>query len=362
MPINKMNEPRHISSIPDQDPGLREIILKTREYLQTLWKGKVVIIILAVLFGGLFFVRAYLKHPTYGATLTFALNEGEGAYAVGGLLGQFGLGGGSAGKVSLDKIVELSKSMRIVNQALFQKAVVDGKEDFLANHILLLYKLNKKWSKNNPSFEQFRFTHDSFPAFTFEENSALKGIYGFTVGGTKPGLVTCNYNTESTIFSMTSTTESEMLSLALTESIFNHLSRFYIQQSSDKQKQTYALVKAKADSIYRQWASSEYSISNMEESEGALWAPTDRTRKTIKTKQSNMYALSYGEAIKNLEMADYAVKNSTPFIREIDRPFSPLYPQSPPLLRQILLGLFLGGFLGGAWVLGKKIVMDAINS
>ena len=75
-----------------------------------------------------------------------------------------------------------------------------------------------------------------------------------------------------------------------------------------------------------------------------------------------MYALAYSEAIRNLEVADFAVKNSTPFIREIDRPFSPLYPQSPSKVKQILLGLFLGLFIGSAWLLGKKIILDAINS
>jgi len=359
-----MNDTINPNNSQHDDPGLKELILKAREYGIALWKGKILILVLAVLFGSIFFLRARLTHPTYGATLTFALNEGEsgGVGGVGGLLGQFGLGSSSTGKVSLDKIVELSKSMRIVNQALFEKATVAGKEDYLANHILLIYELNKKWAKNNPPFEHFRFTHDSFPAFTLEENSALKGIYGFTVGGMKPGLVTCGYNTESTIFSMTSTTENEELSLALTENIFHHLSRFYIQQSSDKQKQTYDLVKAKTDSIYRQWTSSEFTASNMEESEGALWAPSDRTRRTIKVKQSNMYAMAYGEAIKNLEMADYAVKNSTPFIREIDRPFSPLYPQSPAKLRQIIMGLILGSFIAAGWLLGRKIILDAINS
>ena len=75
-----------------------------------------------------------------------------------------------------------------------------------------------------------------------------------------------------------------------------------------------------------------------------------------------MYAMAYGEAIKNLEMADYAVKNSTPFIREIDRPFSPLYPQSPNMVKQIIMGLILGSFIAAGWLLGRKIILDAINS
>ncbi len=358
-----MNDPHNPVSFQNQDLTLKEVIFKAREYFLVLWRGKLLILILALLFGGFFFYKAYRIHPKYSAVLTFALNEGDGNInPIGGLLGQIGLSGSSSSKVSLDKIVELSRSMRIVSQALFDKATVSGVEDYLANHILLVYKLNEKWAKNNPPFKDFRFKSDSFPSFSLEENAALKGIYGYTVGGIKPGLVACNYNTESTIFSLKSSTENEALSLALTQSIFYHLANFYIQQSSDKQKQTFDLVKAKSDSIYRQWSSSEYAVSNMEETENGLWAPTDRTRKSIKSKQSTMYAMAYGEALKNLEMADYALKNSTPFIREIDRPFSPLYPEGPNRIRQILIGLIIGGFLASVLLLGKKIIVDAINS
>jgi hypothetical protein len=49
---------------------------------------------------------------------------------------------------------------------------------------------------------------------SLNENAALKGVYGFTVGGEKP-LVSCGYNNESTIFTLNSATEKEALSLAL---------------------------------------------------------------------------------------------------------------------------------------------------
>lgn len=358
-----MNESRNPTAYSDQDLSLKDMIIKGRNFVFLLWKGRYLIIVLTLMAGALMYLRARLQPVTYGATLTFALNEGEnmGYSSISGLLGQFGMGGG-AGKISLDKIVELSRSMRIVNAALFDKSIVGGEEDFLANHIIRLYALDKQWAESDEAYRDFRFRTDSLNGFSLLENAALKRIYGFTVGGAKPGLVSCTYKTESTIFSLNSQTENEELSLALTDRIFYHLSRFYIQQSSDKQKQTFDLVKAKADSIYERWTSSEYAISNMDESEGALWAPTDRTRKTIQSKQSNMYAIAYGEALKNLEIADYALKNSTPFIREIDRPFSPLDAQAPNRIRQLLIGLVLGGALASAWIIGKKLVEEAIKS
>ncbi|MEP7320936.1 MAG: hypothetical protein ABI761_03415 [Saprospiraceae bacterium] len=348
----------------EDDFNLKALIHKGVEYSLLLWRGKWLIILLALVGTGAFYIKARLTPFLFSAPLTFALNEGDGGNsggALSGVLGQFGLGG-NTGKVSMDKIVQLSKSMRIISKALFAKVIIDGKSDYIANHILDQYHLEKKWAKYNPYYNGFRFKSDSIPFATVEENAALKGVYGFTIGGLKPGLVSCGYNNESSIFTLTATSEKEDLSLALTEQIFNYLSRFYIQQSNDKQKQTYDLVKAKADSLYGAWTSSEYSLSKMDQSQGAFWAPQDKTIKTIRTKQSSMYAIAYAEALKNLEVADYALKYSTPFIREIDKPFAPLDASQPNRLKQGIIGFILGGFLACGWILGKNIVSNALKS
>jgi hypothetical protein len=75
-----------------------------------------------------------------------------------------------------------------------------------------------------------------------------------------------------------------------------------------------------------------------------------------------MYAMAYSEALRNVEIADYALKNSTPFIREIDRPFAPLDTMGANRLRQSLIGLFLGIVLACGWILGKNIVVNALKS
>lgn len=351
----------------DEDFSLKKLIHTGLDYFWLLWRNKWWIILAGLLGAGGMYLKSKRTPIKFGAPLTFALNEGDGGSgmsAISGLLGQFGLGGGGSagGKVSADKIIALSKSMRIVNQALFDRVTIDGKDDYIANHIIEVYSLDKEWAKNNPHYVDFRFKHDALDSFSLEESSALKGVYGFTVGGLEPGLVTCIYDRESTIFTLRSDTEKEALSLELTNHLFEKLTRFYIQQSSDKQKQTYELIKAKADSLYKKWTGSEYAVSSSIQNQNALWSPVDRTQREIKGKQSTIYAMAYAESLKNLEIADYALKNSTPFIRDIDKPFFPLDATMPNWIRQSIIGMIIGLALGSAIIIGIKIVSDALKS
>lgn len=362
----EQSTPYHTTpSINDSGMSLKEMILKGKEYFFLLWRNKWWIISLAILGAGVMFLKDKLAKNKYEARLTFSLNEGDGpsTASLSGLLGQFGLGGGaSTGKVSYDKIVELSKSMRIANKALFEKVTVNGHEDYIANHIFDIYGFAKPWSKYDPYFKDFHFKSDDIDSFNLKEKSALKNIYSFTIGGLKPGLVTCGYDTKSTIFTISATTLHEDLSLALADKFFNHLSQFYIQQSNDKQLNTYNLVKSKADSLFRRWTGSEYSVSRQEQSSNALWSPVDRTNRNIQQKQTTIYSMAYSEALKNLEIADYALKNATPFIRAIDRPFAPLYPIGPNLIKDLILGIILGSGLACAFILGKYFVKQALKS
>ncbi|MEP7267453.1 MAG: hypothetical protein ABI844_07465 [Saprospiraceae bacterium] len=348
----------------NDDFNLKAMILKGLEYFWLLWGKKWWILLIALLGGGAMYLRDYWKPINYQATFTFTLNEGEGPSGAGlsGLLGQIGLASSSSGKVSLDKIVELSRSMRIVNKALFEKGRINDKDDYLANHIIEVYKMDKDWAKYDPSLQGFRFKNDHIDSFNLKEKSILKAVYGSVVGGMKPGLVSCVYDNKSTIFSLSATTLDEGLSIALTEKLFTHLSDFYVRQSNDKQKLTYDLIKYKVDSLYRVWTGMEYAVSQSEQSGNALWSMVDRTGRNIQGKKAVIASMAYGEALKNLEMADYALKNATPFIREIDRPFSPLYPMMPNKIRDIIIGLILGGVLACVFFLGKNIILQALQT
>ena len=82
--------------------------------------------------------------PEYPARITFSVDEDEGGSNAGltSILGQIGLGSVRPSRYNLDKIMALSKSRRVIEHTLFYKTTVEGKEDFLANHLIRQYHLN----------------------------------------------------------------------------------------------------------------------------------------------------------------------------------------------------------------------------
>jgi len=126
----------------EDEVSLRDLILKVREYGLESFRYWYIPAIFAILVAGYQLYRYFNYTPIYPATITFSVDEDEGGGSSGltSILGQFGLGGVRPTRYNLDKILELSKSRRVVQQTLFTKITLDRKEDFLANHLIRIYK------------------------------------------------------------------------------------------------------------------------------------------------------------------------------------------------------------------------------
>ncbi|HNG90652.1 MAG TPA: hypothetical protein PK858_10625, partial [Saprospiraceae bacterium] len=281
------------------------------------------------------------------------------------LLGDIGLG---SSENNNDKIIELAKSMRIVRKALFQKAVINGQTDFLVNHFIRIQHLHEEeWYKKpqnpgQPSLNGFLFARDSFEQFSRLEYAALKSVYGVLLGDEKhKPLFGTRANQDSGIMTLLLSTRSEELTIALLRAIFNELSGFYITSSTEKQQATFNIVQAKADSIRRLLTGTEYRAARFQEQNNLLLRPTDRLPTERMTREKGTYALMYGEALKNLELADFALRNKVPYIQPIDLPIPPISPAPYGKKKALGLGLGLGLFVGALFVIGRKMVRDQMN-
>jgi uncharacterized protein involved in exopolysaccharide biosynthesis len=74
-----------------------------------------------------------------------------------------------------------------------------------------------------------------------------------------------------------------------------------------------------------------------------------------------MYSLMFAEALKNLEMADFSLKNSLPFIQLIDAPIAPLSSEKTPYTKNLIIGAILGMLIAIGFIVSRKIYRDAIN-
>ncbi len=347
----------------DEEISLRDLIFKlnafTREVIRY-WRIPAFCILLAVGFQ----VYKYVTYtPVYPARITFSVDEDEGGGSPGltGILGQFGLGSVRPSRYNLDKILALSKSRKVIAQPLFQKLELGGKDDFLANHMIRVYKLNGEDGKGKEGSTPFYFRHDSLERFTREENEMLMALYGFIIGppeDPKKALISADYNEDTNIMFLEATTTDETLSLALAEQMFQALSDYYITKAIEKQLKTYTVISAKKDSVLSVLKSTEYQLANFKDSHRGLVMRTDQLSELRLQREITALSAMYAEVLKNTEVADFSLKNKMPFIQVIDAPLSPIQPTRLSLIRTLLMGILVGGAIGSVFVVGRSIYRD----
>jgi uncharacterized protein involved in exopolysaccharide biosynthesis len=71
--------------------------------------------------------------------------------------------------------------------------------------------------------------------------------------------------------------------------------------------------------------------------------------------------LMYGEAIKNLETAEFLLKNATPYFQVIDQPVEPLQPLGKSRFKALLIGGLAGVFVGLAFFIGRRYILDDLK-
>jgi hypothetical protein len=356
------NTSQQISIQDDDEITLKDIIVKVMTYYRLVLRKWYIVILLSGVLAGFFLYQAYKTKPVYKAVLTFMLNDAQGsAMGVSSLLGQFGLGSGNTGMANLDKIVEISKSHRILKTALFTKTALDGQSDFFANHFIRILEFKKMWKKDTTGLATFEgFKSDNFENFSRLENKVLFTLLNKLIGKDKP-LLASSYEKKSTILTMALSSPHEELSIGFVKTIFAHLSEFYVLKSTERERQNYDIIRAQKDSLYNIMRSKEIGAARFEDKNQGLIFQTDKVQGSLMRKDAQIAGLAYGEILKNFAVADYALKNNTPFIQEIDIPYPPIKPVRKSKLMAIITGGALGVFLSLIWIIGGSIIGNAIR-
>ncbi|NND34078.1 MAG: hypothetical protein HKN76_15925 [Saprospiraceae bacterium] len=345
---------------------LKELILKVREYWKEIWKHWLLIGLIALPFVIFKIYQAYTSPITFPATLTFMVDEDEGNSlgAMAGILGQFGFGSTAGGKYNLDKILEVSRSRRVLQMALFSACDVDGQRDLIANHLIRQFDLHDKWKKDTTGLKNFLYTSSNPQEFNQTENKVLKVLQG-VLNGTekKEGCYDTSYDEDTGIMRLKIETPSESLSITLVDTIFTKLTSYYVGSSIEKAGATYAVMKSKTDSLARALASAEYRLADyIDKNKNVFSAREGALQQTRLQTEVQRLQIMHGEALKNLEYADFTLRNKTPFITLLDDPIAPIKPQAESKLKALVLGLILGTMLGVTFIIGRKIYRDTMNS
>lgn len=344
---------------------LKELILLIQEYWGGLW-GKKWYIIAAGLIGGFIFgVIEYRKPVTYTAELTFMVNEDEGGGlgAFGGLAASFGIGGGGSSEYNLEKMLSLLRSRQIIQEVVFEQIEINGKLDYFANHFIEEYDLHNQWLKND-SLQNFYFTRNDVNQFSKWENSALKTLKAILVGSEKRvGKLNSNLNDETGIISLSYGAENEILSTRFLNALFEELSKYYILKVTEKQKITLQLTELKRDSLRGELDELQLKLLNIKDTQRGVLLSQYSSKKLQIERDYNVCLIAYGEAVKNYEIADFALKSQTPFVQAIDRPIPPIEPNKTliTILKKVIIGGIVGGFLATLVFIVSHIYSSVMN-
>lgn len=349
----------------------KEAIHKSIEYGKEIRKGWWILLLFCIPFVALNLYKHFTHTKMFNASLTFMINEDSGSSmgALSSVLGQFGLG--QSGEDNLDKILELSKSMYLSQRVLFEKETINNEEDFVGNHIIKFLEENNNWQNlgfldETPhlNLENFRFSHDSIQNFGLLENKALKKLRKNLIGDKSmdlPPLLKTDILDGSNIMKFSARTYNPKLSVVLCNKVFDNLSSYYVDKATEKQQHTYKILETKTDSILTELKSKEYELANFKDRNRGLFAKTDQLTEVRLSRDVQKLSIMYGEATKNMELANFALQDNTPFIQLIDRPFLPIPPEKSSLLKRLLMGIFLGLLFGSCWIIGKKAWKEALQ-
>ena len=349
----------------NQPISFKDIVEVFKSYFQETIKNILWIILITIPIVCYFGYKQFTTPILYSDKLTFMVNDEDGnsISSVASILGQIGIGGsGGRSRHNLQKITELSKTRNIVGKVLLDSCVFEDQNDLFINHLLKIYKWDEKWAEKTPSLAGFRFSQPELGDFSKQEKGIFKIIYQKVIGSPKrKGIFSSGYSDETGIMRLQATSINEAITALILNKSYKALSSYYIDKSTEKQKETFELVNAKKDSIFGALQSAEYSLVNFKETNHNLIDRRSRMSEIRLNREVLILTQAYGEAIKNVEISDFTLKNTTPYVQLIDAPLLPISPEKPSLIFSLLKGGILGLFLALIFIWFRKFYRDALS-
>ncbi len=259
--------------------------------------------------------------PIYTANLSFLINESNQGAGMSSILGQIGFGGSSS-EFNLKKIVALSNSELIVNGVLLDSIVIDSESDLVVNHLLALPEVRDQFEIT----EDVELSSSDFDRLSPQQRLLLRAIYYYCAFD--PGkLSDLSIDEDSGILTLSTSSENEALSIHFNSKLYERLSSFYRTESVGNKQLTVNRLKAKVDSIKNLLESTEYRLAQVTDTRLGLIQERDRLLSNRLTRELSFLTIGYGEVLRNLEAASFALSTQTPFFRVIDYPYLPLPKQ-----------------------------------
>jgi uncharacterized protein involved in exopolysaccharide biosynthesis len=346
------------NGIQDDELSLKVIILNIQSlwrYLLSKWKS---ILLAGIVCAGIGLAYAYLKKPTYIATLSFALEDPKSGNALGaysGIASQLGLDPGNSGGGAFggDNLIELMKSRTLTQKVLLTPVNIKGKTETLAELYIDFNGLRKKWDSDS-QLKNIRFSPNSNPAtFSLKQDSLISEFHKALLTSS---VTVDRTDKKSNIIVVKVNSKNELFSKYFAEVLASEVSKFYIETKTKKASQNVNILQHQYDSVRHELNAAIYGVAssidvnpNANPNRQILRTPAQHKQVDVQVNTSII-----AEIVKNLEVAKVSLRNETPLIQVIDKPVLPLRPERFGKLKGIAIGFFVGLFLSAFFILIKR--------
>ncbi|MDP1725749.1 MAG: hypothetical protein Q8M15_03125 [Bacteroidota bacterium] len=321
------------------------------------WK----LLLVACVAGGILgFAYASFQKPIYHARLSFLLNENEQSQSLNlsSLAGIAGISGVSGGNVNEEKLLFIANSRFLIGTALLQEAEIGGVNKLMVNHFIDLFNIRVSFKSDTAIKEFSYFTHKRLEDLSYTENKVMDKILKeitegkqFTIDSKKKsGIVSQNTG----IIILEYKSANEVFAKTFLEILYTNLSKYYTNKTISRQLKNYALIKERADSIKEILFSKENYGAQMLDDNIGIIKMQGRIEIERNKRDIEMLSLMYGEVLKNLEVAKFALENQTPVFQTIDIPTYPLEKKKMSRLYAAISIAAIAGFCFFIWLLIKN--------
>lgn len=343
----------------DNDIKIKDILLKFVEYKFYIYRKKYIILLFSLFCSAIGLSYVFFSEDTYNAELTFVVEADNGipsSSALSGFANQFGIDFGSVegSTFSNNNILQLLKSRVVVENALFQSAKVNGKDDLLIEHYININDLRDEWS-DNKMLNEFSFVNNNKSRL----NDSITNVVWSQI--IEEDLVIDLLDVDATIIKLSYNCVDEDFAIKFVNALIKEMSKMYVQNRTARANNTLSFLQNRADSVERELAIAEQNYALVKDVNRRIIKASGRLKEIRLLRNVEVLQAMYTEIIKNLEISKVTLLNQMPIINIIDTPKAPILKTQKSKKTTVLICFILGFFLSIIYFVFRKFIKDIFS-
>ncbi|MDA9773327.1 hypothetical protein N9B82_00105 [Saprospiraceae bacterium] len=335
---------------------LKELILSVQDYAKEVFRKWWIVGIITALCVAYFFYKHYTHIVTYPYEIKFMVEGESGQPAIGGLLGQFGLGKQNANPI---KIQEVARSNSLFERMMFTK----NEKHLLANEVISTYKLDETWAETNSKLENFIFNQaqglkTDIDKIAFKK---LEGLVWKGAGNDQNPLLKINYSFDEGIFKISANAEDRQLSKNLATTLYVQVADFFENEILKNKMKALNVLDSRLDSLEVSRINKNAELARFDDRSLGVVSNTYKSKRNIIQQDLIAITGSYAEVLKNKEFAEFNLNSSKALFLQIDKTLEPISGRRSNLKQRLVYGIIVG-FLFSVLLIGiRRFYLQAMQ-